>query len=211
MTRLQQSVRIAKANLRHNLAPHLLLGALTVGLTPVLFGIGNLDAAAAWTPLELFACLCGVVLLTPCCAPELRDEIAQTVDSKLFPCAAVLALRILCGLAAAGVLCGFLVAVMRAMGTAAGLAHWAGCFANAVFLGGAGALTLAAGGNLPAGYMVPLILYAANYSGGRMFGVFYLFSGSQGRLENKYFLFAAGAILLALVPPARELRRRLRG
>ena len=66
---------IAKSNLRHNFAPHFLLALVLLLLTPVLFGVANLDRTASAVPLEVFVSLTGIILLTPVFQPEQNPEI----------------------------------------------------------------------------------------------------------------------------------------
>lgn len=74
--------QIAKVNLRHNFLPLLLLSVIIMMLTPVLFGITNLDSKAAAVPLE-----CSFQSLVLSCSfrffqPEQDDEVKDIVASK---------------------------------------------------------------------------------------------------------------------------------
>ena len=51
-------------------------------LTPVLFGITNLDSKAAAVPLEMLISIIGIILLVPIFQPEQDDEVKDIVASK---------------------------------------------------------------------------------------------------------------------------------
>ena len=86
--------QIAKANLRHNFLPLLLLSAIILMLTPVLFGTTNLDSKAAAVPLEMLISIIGIILLVPIFQPEQDDEIKDIIASKYIDSTYVYIIRV---------------------------------------------------------------------------------------------------------------------
>lgn len=62
--------------------PLLLLSAIIMILTPILFGITGLDNKAAADPLKMFIPIIGIILLVPIFQPEQDDEVKDIVASK---------------------------------------------------------------------------------------------------------------------------------
>lgn len=198
MTTLNRCLQIVKINLRHNFIPYLLLSIVIILATPLLFGLGNLDSNAVWTPLEMFASLSGIVLIVPIFIPELDHEISDVVASKYTDKGLVLLLRAAYAVAAIVALMALLCLLMASFGSDVTLLHIGGAIANSVFLGSLGALAIAVSNNIAVGYMVPLIYYATNYAGGDKLGNFYLFSGMAGSFHEKIWLVLSGLILIIL-------------
>ncbi len=189
---------IAKSNLRHNFAPHFLLALVLLLLTPVLFGVANLDRMASAVPLEVFVSLTGIILLTPVFQPEQNPEIEETVQARFVSGVSVYLIRIAYSLAALTLLIGGFAAYMWFCGCAVDRGLVCGAVSNAVFLGGLGMAAAAATCNTAVSYMAPMVYYALNFTGGGKLGVFYLFSMMSGSGSAKGWLFGAGAALIAL-------------
>ena len=71
MTASKRVLTAARLDLKRNFLPHLCLALLLVLLTPVLFGLNDLDTQGSAVPLELMMPLTGILLLTPIFLPEL--------------------------------------------------------------------------------------------------------------------------------------------
>lgn len=69
LSSFEKYLSIAAKYLKHNFLPHFALAIAILLLTPVLFGVNDLDAKAAAVPLEVLVALTGIVLLTPVFAP----------------------------------------------------------------------------------------------------------------------------------------------
>ncbi len=201
---------IAKSNLRHNFAPHFLLALVLLLLTPVLFGVANLDRTASAVPLEVFVSLTGIILLTPVFQPEQNPEIEEVVQAQFVSSVPVYLIRIACSLAALTLLIGGFAAFMRSSGCAVDMGLVWGTVSNAVFLGGLGMAAAAATCNTAVSYMVPMVYYALNFAGGGKLGVFYLFSMMSGSGSAKGWLFGVGAALIAVSVLVKWLARKYR-
>ena len=199
---------IAAANLRHNFLPHLLLALGVLALTPVIFGINDLDAQAAAVPLECFASLIGAILLTPIFLPEDDPQVYETVSTRYTGCLPVWILRTLYSLAAAAVLLGGFTLLMRGLRSEVSLSLYFGALSSAAFLGGLGVLAGGALGNVAVGYMLPVMYYVFSWMGGqKMLGMFQLFSITMGDGSGKGWLLAGGLLLTAAGLTIRSLRR----
>ena len=180
---------IAAANLRHNFLPHLLLALGVLALTPVIFGINDLDAQAAAVPAD---------------APP----VYATVPARYTGCLPVWILRTLYSLAAAAVLLGGFTLLMRGLRSEVSLSLYFGTLSSAAFLGGLGVLAGGASGNVAVGYMLPVMYYVFSWMGGqKMPGMFQLFSITMGDGSGKGWLLAGGLLLTAAGLTIRSLRR----
>lgn len=88
--------------------------------------------------------------------------------------------------------------------------HFVGGFTSALFLGALGFATAGISGNAPAGYMVSLIYYIANFSLKNKLGKLFLFSMYAGSFEEKYYILPVSVGLIVLTvclktPPSRLL------
>ena len=90
-----QAFSLARMNIRHNSILHIALSAAVLLLTPVLFGIAELDALAAAVPLEMFVALIGIILLTPVFQPEHTPGTEELVAAKYVGCGIIYAIRVL--------------------------------------------------------------------------------------------------------------------
>ena len=71
------------------------------------------------------------------------------------------------------------------------LEMYAGVLSEAFFLGGLGIAAYGLSDNVIIGYMIPIVYYAANFSGDKYLKNFYLFSMMQDRYEPKIWLGCA--------------------
>lgn len=210
LTRLQKYSAVAVSNLRHNLMPHLLLSVGFLLLTPVIFGVNDLDARAAAVPLEYFVSLTGAVLLTPIFLPEQDEAVRDVVMARETGLTPIYLLR--AATAVLALLCISLSAVLMlwAGDCQVDLTFLSAVFANGIFLGGLGAFACSLCGNIAVGYMIPVLYYVLNFAGKpQQFGPFYLFSLSQGQTEGKWLLLFSGCMLLAAAIGLRHMRQKL--
>ena len=190
--------QIAKVNLRHNFLPLLLLSVIIMVLTPVLFGITNLDSKAAAVPLEMLISIIGIILLVPIFQPEQDDEVKAIVASKYIDSTYVYLIR------AAYSVIGIILLVlafslfMFACGCEITVKLIVGTIADAIFLGSIGLLTSAVTGNLPVSFMTPLLYYMLNITMKSKLGNFYLFAMMSGNYEPNIWLFISGIVFIAI-------------
>lgn len=212
MGQFKQLLSVAAINLRANSLPHLALAALMTGLAPVLIGISGLNAQAAAQPLEMYASLIGIVLLTPIFMPEQDERIADAVAAKAFPHLATCLLRACYSLAVLALLLGMLTYYMKWQGSEVGYTHAAGGFASAVMLGAIGMIGAAIARNAVVGYMAAAAYYGLNFGGSAAVGKLYLFGMSHGDgLDGKYGLLGCSLALMALAFLSMATARKLTG
>ena len=196
---MEAYVSISRVYLKHHFKFHLLAAALLFCLMPFLMSTENLGPEESARTLESYAALLGVVLLVPVFLADLDRDTRDLLRSKRLSFSHVHGVRVLIGLvvlAAAELLC---VLFLKGCGCRFPLwSYFFGVLAGAVFLGGLGMAVYSLTDNPAVGYMVPLVYYAVNFGGDRYVKNFYLFSMAQGDFTPKYFLAAAGLLLLAL-------------
>lgn len=188
------------------------LSILWLGLTPLLFGIANLDAGGAGHVLEQYAAIVGVFLLPMAFLPEQDQAVRETVEAKRFPRAAVFVGRLFLSAALILALLGILVLALRLLGGSFPVrSHLFGAFATAMLLGALCLFTLGATGNVVAGYLPPLLLYLLCLClGPRRLGKLYLFGLSSGIPGGKGLLTAFALALTASAMLWRAIRQKIR-
>lgn len=203
---------IAVKNLKHNYLPNLALSIFILLLTPVLFGINDLDAKATAVPLEVLVSLIGIILLTPVFAPEQKTEIREVVESKYTSYISVCILRTVTLLGISFLLITFFVLFMQASGCQITLSKYIfGTFAESLFLGSMGLLAYGISNNIAVGYMMPTVYYSLNFGGGsENLGKLYLFSMAKGSFEEKYWLFGFGVLLIILTFLFKSIVQKIR-
>lgn len=183
---------------RLTLRSNLLLAVLLTCLTPLIFGIKNLDSIASSYVLERFVALTGIVLLTPLFLPEQDENIKELTEAKYSSPNGVCTVRILLAVAALLLLISGFIGVMLMNSCEFNAGEFIlGTFATAFFLGASGFLAYALSNNVVIGYLVPVCLYMVNMfsSSGKMKSL-YLFSLSKGSLNEKYWLLGIGAAFI---------------
>jgi hypothetical protein len=194
---LKRFFEIAKANIRHNFLPQVVLALLILIFTPIIFGITDLDAKASAIPLEMFVSLIGIILLAPIFAPEQNEEIKDAVESKYISSITVCWIRILISIIVMAFLIGAFVFIMVCNGCDVSFKSAWGTFASALLLGAIGFSAYGISNNIAVGYMLPILYYALNFTGGNKYlGNFYLFSMQKGSYSEKVWLFAGGVLML---------------
>jgi hypothetical protein len=189
---------IATSNLRHNFLPNFSLSLLLLLLTPFIFGTANVDAKAAAIPLEMFVSLVGIILLTPAFLPEQQENIRDVVESKTTSSTCVYGIRICIALLSMLALIAAFTLYMKGNGCEFDiLAAVFGTFSGGLFLGALGLVAYGLSNTITVGYMVPMVYYMLNLFGGsKCFGKLFLLSMSSGSITEKYWLLAAGVVLI---------------
>lgn len=209
---LKKYLQISLINLKHNNSIYILISALLLCLTPIIFSINNLDTKAAAIPLEMFVSLIGIVLLTPSFLPEQQNDIKELVESKYTSHIVVYVLRILLAAIALFLMIFAFLLIMAKSGSDIPMTKYTfGTFASALFLGSLGILACGITNNITFGYMLPILFYVLNiFSGARYLGKLYLFSLTQGSMTEKYFLFVISIILISLTLVYRSVMQKIR-
>ena len=188
--------QIAKINLRHNFVLLLLLAAVVMVLTPVLFGTTNLDRLAAAAPLEMFVSTIGIILLVPIFQPEQNSEIEDIVTSQYVDCVYVYMIRVTYSVIGLVLLILLFSGYMLICGCDISVALIFGTLADAMFLGSIGLLVAAVTNNLPVSLMASILYYGLNLFARSKVGAFNLFSMVNGDYSPNIWLFAVSIVLI---------------
>lgn len=190
--------QIAKSNLRHNFLPLLLLSAIIMMLTPVLFGTTNLDSKAAAVPLEMLISIIGIILLVPIFQPEQDDEIKDIIASKYIDSTYVYIIRVAYSVVGIILLVLIFSLFMLLCGCEITAELVCGTIADAMFLGAIGLLTSAVTNNLPVSFMVSLLYYVINITMKSKLGNFNLFAMMNGNYKPNSYLFVVSIIFITI-------------
>jgi hypothetical protein len=210
-TTLKRFFEIAKANIKYNYLPQFAFVVLILIFASIIFGITGLDAKASAVPLEMFVSLIGIILLTPIFAPEQSEEVRDTVESKYISSITVCLIRTLISIVVMAFLIGVFAFIMRWNGCDVSFKLAWGTFASALLLGAIGFIAYGISNNIAAGYMLPILYYALNFTGGNKYlGKFYLFSMMKGSYSEKVWLFASGVLMLILTMAWKQYIKKIK-
>lgn len=203
---------IAKSNLKHNLLIHILTALLLLCLTPLLFGIGNLNAAASAIPLEMIVTLIGIVLLTPVFMPEQQKDIRELIETKCTSQSGIYLIRMITSVTTIFIMILCFALFMSLNGSNFPvLKYTIGTFFGAFFLGAVGVFFSGISDNIAVGYMVSLFYYVFNMAAGSKYlGKLFLFSMSKGSFEEKYWLMGTAILLVVVTLLIQTVIRRVR-
>jgi hypothetical protein len=185
---------------------------LWLALTPLLFGVRNLDAIGAAFVLERFAALIGLFLRPPVLRPERDPAIREVVETKALPRVLLLLGRfaLSAGLLA-GLLGGFVLTLRLCGGDFPAGEHLLGTFATALLLGSLCLCALAVSGQVVAAYLPPLVLFMlCLFLGARGMGSLYLFGLSAGVTGGKGVLMLLALTLTAIAFAWQVIHRKIR-
>lgn len=203
-----QVLEIAAINMKCNTFLSVIVSAVIIMITPVIFGTANLDKAASAVPLEMFVSFIGIVLLTPVFRPEQDEEIAGVVLPKYVSADTVYLIRTVCSVVFLTVLIGLFCAYMILHGSGVTVHLYIGTVANAVFLGSLGMITAALADNTVIAYMIPMVYYILNYGVGNKLGNYYLFSMRILDFQPKIWLSVTGVLLIFVSFVIKRLKRK---
>lgn len=201
---------IAKANLRHNFVPLVLLSVVILALVPVLFGITGLDSRASAQPLEMLVSTIGMVLLVPIFQPEQNREIEDITASKYVNPIYVYLIRAVYSILGIIVLVLAFSGIMLICGCKINFDLILGTIADAVFLGSVGSLTAAVTNNLPMAFMLPFLYYLFNMSMQSRLGNLNLFAMISGSYAPNAWLLGTGLLLLAAAVTLKRVLMKYR-
>ncbi|MBU3876796.1 hypothetical protein HGO97_013360 [Faecalicatena sp. AGMB00832] len=191
---------IGKENLRHNLLIHAGIALLLLCFSPLVLGVKNLGLSETAKVLEIYVALIGIVLITPVFLPEQNRDLRDLIHSKYTKVASIYSIRVIESILVLMLFLGIYLWFLHRNGCEMDAAmYFAGTLAEMLFLGGLGIISYSLTDNLVAGYMIPIFYYITAIGGGKKFlKSFYPFSMSQGSYSEKYWLLAAGIVLIIL-------------
>ena len=199
--------KVVYSDVKHNFMPYYLAALGILLISPVLFGLAELDRKMAAIPLETMPPLMGVILLTPILSPEQNEGILETVRSKRTSRQLVTGMRIICAVAVLMLLISALCGYMRYNGCYTTAEMCMGAFAGAFALGSLGFFFSAVTDNIIVGYMVSIMYFVLNlFMKGRL-GKFCLMSMSNDIKGSKPTLAATAVLLIVSAMLFRRLFR----
>ncbi len=196
---MEQYLKILKVNLKL-LRSYLFIAVLFLCISPIIFGLSNLDAVSSAQILEKYIALIGIVLLVPIFQPEENIAIKDVIVSKYISIIKIYLIRILESLVITSFLIFLFIMCMRInfCDFYAPL-YFAGTLAEAVFLGALGMFFYSISDQIVIGYMVPFLYYIlCSFGGNRYLGYLYLFSMMQGSYIEKCILCILGVVFIIL-------------
>ena len=188
--------RVVSSDVKHNFFMYYLAAFGVLLVTPVIFGLEELDSRMSAIPLEIMPLFMGMILLTPVLSPEQNESILEVVRSKKMSRQLVTGMRIICSLAVLALLVGILCGYMRYSNCDVTLKMYAGAFAGAFALGSLGFFFSAVTDNTIIGYMTSMMFFIMNLFMKNRLGIFTLMAMSSGTKTNKLFLAGMAVVLI---------------
>ncbi len=201
-------LQIAKVNLKHNAALSIVVSICIIIITPIIFGIANLNRTESAVPLEMFISFIGIVLLTPIFQPEQNNEIGDLVSSKYVSTNLVYLIRTIYAVFLSIFFIGLFVVYMSMQKCDVTFLLFIGTVGNAVFLGSLGMISAALTENTVVAYMIPLVYYMFNYGVGSKLGNYYLFSMCTPDFEPKIWLLITGILFIFLSLIVKKFKKK---
>lgn len=203
-------LEIAKVNLKYNALLSVMVSAVIIIITPMIFGTDNLDNMASAVPLEMFVSLVGIILLTPIFQPEQNEDINDIVSSKYISTSKIYLIRTAYSAIILTSLISLFGIYMKAQNCDVTPLLIIGTLANAVFLGSLGMIFAAISNSTIIGYMIPMVYYALNFGMGSKLGNYYLFSMSNLDFKPKIWLIITGGLLISASLLVKQIKKRFR-
>lgn len=191
-------MEITKVQIKHNVLPHLLVSVLLLAAAPLVLGISNLDAGQSAKVLETYVALVGILLFVPVFLPEQDRDLWDVVKARYTKITTVYLTRILISFLFSALLTLIFLLVMKAGNCEMEpVKYYFGTMAEVIAFGGLGIFAYAVSDNLIVGYMIPLGYYVAGISAGYKYMKKLYPFGMLTDYETKYWILAAGIVLMA--------------
>lgn len=191
-------MEITKVQLKHNVWQHLLISILLLAASPLVLGISNLDASQSAKVLETYVALVGILLFVPVFLPEQDRDLWDVVKTRYTKMTTVYLTRILISVVFSALLTLLFLLVMKAGNCEmVPVKYYFGTMAEVIALGGIGIFAYAVSDSLIVGYMIPLGYYVAGISAGYKYMQKLYPFGMLTDYETKYWILAAGIVLMA--------------
>lgn len=206
---MEKYVRITVSFVKKQYFPHLLLVLLFVAFSGGFVSFRGLEDAQAAKVMEMYVAFTGILLFTPLFMPEQDREIWDLERSKGTAMWQLYLPRILLAvLVCILVISLFLGIMVRGGGSFDAGSLFGGACCEILFLGGIGFFASAVTNQAVVGYMIAVVYYAMNISGGKYLGRFALFQMMRGEYGSWIYWFLGAAALLVSGVAARERMRR---
>lgn len=192
----EKYLEITKVQLKHNAWQHLLVSILLLAASPFVLGISNLDAAQSAKVLETYVALVGILIFVPVFLPEQDRDLWDVIKVRYTKITTVYLTRILISFVFSSLLT--LLFLLKAGNCEMEpVKYYFGTMAEVIAFGGLGIFAYAVSDNLIVGYMIPLGYYVAGISAGYKYMKKLYPFGMLTDYETKYWILAAGIVLMA--------------
>lgn len=206
---MEKIISIAIINIKHQSALSILVAAVILVITPILFGTAYLNSIETAVPLEMFVSLIGIVLLPPVFQPEQDDTIRDLVSSKYISTNWVYCIRTVYATILIIIFIGLFSGYLCLRQSDVTVWLFLGTIANALFLGALGIITAALTNNTIIAYMIPLVYYGLNYGAGKKLGNYFLFSMQIPNFIPKLWLGITGGLLICCALIIKTIEKKL--
>ncbi len=193
---LERNLIIIKSNILTQFLPHLFLTLFMLLLSPLIMGTKNLEATKVAAIYELYLSLLGIILITPIFLPELNKEILQLISTKVIHPVKVWVIRLIYSVFIYLLFLLLYGEYLRLGNSDITLKIVIGGFANGLFLGGLGMLSIAIFYNIAIGYMIPMIYFITAMGLGDKLGIVSLFTMRMNDFTPKPYLAIFGLLLI---------------
>lgn len=205
----EQCLEIARVNRRHNLLPHIAAAVVLCLMAPLLMGVKNLTEPQVAKIAEFYLSFLGVILFVPLFLPDSDSNIRDVVASKKFPITGVRLIRLL---QAALFLLVILAVFFILLKYGENEFHFGKCYyaaaANCIGMGGLGLLFYSLIDNIAIAYMMPFLYYLISLGNRKALGKFWLMGFSNGSIDGKKYIAAAGLMMMVAALLIRRASRR---
>lgn len=199
MTTSKRIWEITKKNLKHQFLPNLLLTAALLLLTPIMFGLNDLDEQWAVIPLEMAVALSGILLMTPIYLPEQDENTHGIIRTKKTSLLTVQIIRTIYSLISLIALIGIFVLVMSFLNSKVNITIFIGTLSSALFLGSLGMIGYSLFHNAAVAYMLPMMYYLICLGGGDKLGKMSIIYMSSTRIISAKPIMLIIAIVCIIV------------
>lgn len=194
--------------LRYQYLPHLAAAVVFQIGAGAILSFRNLDAQGAAKVMEMYACLCGIILLIPVFVPESDRAVWQLEQSKMTPMWKLYLGRVAVATLLVAVVAGIFILRLWAGGSLFSVwVLWRGTFCESLFLGAIGFFVCAVTNQVVLGYMVSVAYYVANIGAADRLGKFGLYPILRGDTSTWPWLLGAALLLLGAGIWLRERKR----
>lgn len=199
--------KVVFSDIKHNFLIHYLLALGFIVITPLIFGISELNERMSAQPLEMMSSAIGIITLTPIFLPEQNKSIRDLVRAKKTSHELICVLRTLCSIFVIIVLVGILAVYMKYNDSDVSLKLFISAVSGAFALGGLGYFMSAAGDNVIIGYMVSATYFIMNLFLRSKLDIFDLFTFTDGNNQVNIWLFIFSLIMIISAILYRKISR----
>lgn len=188
--------KVVFSDIKHNFLIHYLLATGFILITPIIFGISELNERMSAQPLEMMSSIIGIVTLTPVFLPEQNKSIRDLVRAKKTSHELVCIMRTLCSIFVIFLLVGLLAVYMKYNDSDVSVRLYFSAVSGAFALGGLGYFMAAVGDNVTVGYMISASYFLMNLFLRNRLDILDLFTFTDGGDQLNIWLYVISLILI---------------